>query len=92
MGHLSTRASGKDVTTEVDGVSKDQIQQKVLKPGGWESDAPIVEHTFTVDYDLVTYSNGAYMNPYRVGDDIYYVLSYYENRISNRATMSIPTR
>lgn len=68
----------KDVTTEVDGVSKDQIQLKVLKPGGWESDAPIVEHTFTVDYDLVTYSNGAYMNPYRVGDDIYYVLSYYE--------------
>lgn len=68
----------KEVTTEVDGVSKSQIQLEVLKPGGWESDVPVVEHTFTVDFDLVNYSNGAYMNPYRVGDDIYYVLSYYE--------------
>ena len=68
----------KEVTTEVDGVSKQEIHLEVLKPGGWESDAPVVEHTFVVDFDLLNYSNGAYMNPYRVGDDIYYVLSYYE--------------
>lgn len=68
----------KMVTTEVDGVSKQEIHLEVLKPGGWESDAPVTEHTFVTEFDLVNYSNGAYMKPYRVGDDIYYVLSYYE--------------
>lgn len=50
----------------------------VMKPGGWDSENPIAEHSFEIDFELVNYSNGAYINAFRLGNDIYYVLSHYE--------------
>lgn len=50
----------------------------VLAPGGWGSEGPVIEHTFTTIDSLTNYSNGSTINCYDVDGKPYYVLSNYE--------------
>lgn len=59
----------------VDGVEVTKLD--VMKPCGW-SDAPSVEHTFTVNSSSIVYSPGSYFNMFKVEGKPYYVVSYFE--------------
>lgn len=56
---------------------KYRVAIDVYEPGGWTSTTPVVGHTFYIDEDLISYLEGAYINPYFIDGETYYVLSYY---------------
>lgn len=50
----------------------------VMKPGNYSSPIPEVEHKFSVETDLINYSDGAFFNMYKVDGKPYYTISHYE--------------
>lgn len=54
-----------------------ELRFDVIKPGGYSSE-PVVEHTFTIDYDLINYCEGPCFSVCDVDGEPYYVLSHYE--------------
>lgn len=62
--------------TEKDGTS--YLNVNVLSPASYSSATPQLEHTFSVPYDNVLYSDGPYINYYYLGGQPYYVMSRYE--------------
>lgn len=70
-----------EVVTEGEGseaVTKNMHMVQVLKPGSYSKPAPVVEHTFQVDTELINYSDGPFFNMYKVDGKPYYTLSHYE--------------
>lgn len=57
---------------------KTYFHYDILKPAGWNGTKPELEHTFTLDFDLVNYSNGSCFSVYEVEGEPYYVLTYYK--------------
>ncbi len=60
----------------VDGVNSIVID--IYSPVSWQSEVPVVEHSFTFPFENVQYSDGAYFNTYFINDEPYFVTSYYE--------------
>lgn len=58
-------------------VTKDVHTITLLKPGSFSKPAPAVEQTFTVDTELINYSDGPFFNMYKVDGKPYYTLSHY---------------
>ncbi len=54
------------------------INIDVYAPGGWNDSSLKLEHTFQVPEDNISYSEGSYLNTFKINGQPYYALSYYE--------------
>lgn len=50
----------------------------IYAPGGYSSDDLVKEHSFTIDFDLINYCDGPYLNMYTIDNEPYYVFSHYD--------------
>lgn len=56
----------------------------IYRPATWGEDAPQIEHTFTLDDNLINYMDAPFLNFFNDGGKPYYVLSYYEKSFDVR--------
>lgn len=55
-----------------------KIDINIYRPGGWDSNTPVIEHTFQIEESLINYMDASFINVYDVEGEIYYVISHYE--------------
>ncbi len=69
------------------------VHISVLK-GSENGNAPTIEHTFTVDQDLLYYNNGPVINYYSLNNEPYYCISHFEKPCMDGMDMEtfVPTQ
>lgn len=76
-----------DQKTGEDGES--YINVDVYAPVSWQSEEPTIEHTFSIPYENLNYSDGPYVNTYFLNDELYIALSQYEKPYMDNSTMEL---
>lgn len=66
------------LTNNYIGEDTSYIQVDIYKPGGWNNTTPELEHTFTIDFEKVSYSDGPAFHAYDVEGTPYYLYTHYE--------------
>lgn len=90
---LDFRASDSYMRVLLMNESDGNINVSVLRSA--QADAlPVIEHTFSVDQDLMYYNNGPVINYYSINNEPYYVVSHFEKPCMDGYDMEnfIPTQ
>ncbi|NPD93083.1 GLUG motif-containing protein [Xylanibacter muris] len=69
-----------------DGTVKQMPKAEIYRPGTWGETGAQLEHTFTMDFDLLNYSDGPFINTFNIDGTPYYALAHYKQRYDEEGT------
>lgn len=75
-----------NTVTGEDGTIRQMPKADIYKPGSWGETGAQLEHTFTMDFDLMNYSDGPFINTFNIEGTPYYVLAHYKQRYDEEGT------